>query len=196
MKHHSAVALTLALAIVLTSCTSSPALDVSTAPAAVTGTTTPPPAREPTAEAERGARASPLGIGDTRKLSADSMWTVGATGATQVNDGFVILPLSVGFDWNTARANGAAEGVNPDDVGIDPWQALLVEYVTAGGRSYSSMDDDTVNIGDLLSNVGAVFPPTDTIRANVAVSVPNEEMSGGMWVVRNSSGATVFLASQ
>ena len=170
--------------------------------AAPTVTTEPPSSTEvPIAEtvapvdAERGTRENPLAVGEYRKIAAESMWTVGAEGATVVNEGYVVVPLRLGMDWEFARARAEAAGGSVEG-GLDPWQALQVEFVTADGRSYTTMDNYDVDVPNALYNVGTVYPPAEYVSASVAVSVPAGEVPGGVWVIRNSNGDVVFIASQ
>ena len=186
--------LTVAMAILSGCSAPTPTPTVTTeAPPSATAPSTPSPTPEP--QAERGTRDNPLAIGEYRKLSNESMWTVGAESATVVSDGYVVLPLRLGVDWEAARVQAEAQGASIDS-GIDPWQALVTEYVTAEGRSYATMDTYDIDIPNELYTVGNIYSPVDAISANVAVSVPVEEATGGVWVVRNSSGASVFIASQ
>lgn len=150
-----------------------------------------------TVEAEAGTRQNPLAVGEHRKITTDSMWTVGAEGPSQVNDGYTVLPIRVGFDWDAyqKQIDQAAQGGSVDD-GADPFQSLLIEYITAGGRSYKTMDNYNVTIENDLFKIGTVYPPAEQISANYAVSVPNEEIPGGMWVVKNFNGDGVFIASE
>jgi hypothetical protein len=165
--------------------------------AAVTETPTPTPTAEPAPEAEAGTRANPLAVGEFRKLTTESMWTVGAEGATEVHDAYVVLPLRIAFDWASyaQQIADAGQGGSVDD-GIDPWGSLMIEYVTAGGRSYNTMDNYNVTIPNQFYDVGTVYPPAEQVSVNVPVSVPNEEIPGGTWVVKNYNNDAVFIATQ
>ncbi|MBD3753391.1 MAG: hypothetical protein IE935_13480, partial [Micrococcales bacterium] len=46
-----------------------------------------------------------------------------------------------------------------------------------------------------LWSIGTVYPPAEDLSANVAVSVPAEEIDGGVWTVLNTGGDAVFLAA-
>jgi hypothetical protein len=147
--------------------------------------------------AERGTRANPLAIGEVRQIAEDSMWTVGAEGPTQVHDGFAVLPLRLNLNWEIAQANvdEEASGTSVEDTGADPWQSLTIEYVTAAGKSYNTMDS-YADVDNMLFDVGTLYPPAESVSANVAVSVPAAEVPGGVWVVKNYGGYSVFLASE
>lgn len=168
-----------------------------TSPAVTTdpprASTTPSP--EPTSEAERGTRENPLAVGEYRKITDDSVWTVGAEGPTVTNDGYVLLPLRLEIDWDLAEQKAEASG-DSIERGTDPWQVLRVEFVTSDGRSYRTMDDHEVEVPNSITSVGTVYPPAGPISANVAISVPNEQVDGGTWVVRNSADDVVFIASK
>lgn len=140
-----------------------------------------------------GSRANPLQPGDSRRLSDESMFTVSG-GATKVHDTYAVLPLTVAFDWDSFAEQSKAAGGSVDD-GVDPWFSIIVKFVTASGRSYSTMDDYDVQVPNEWYNVGTVYPPAEPITANVAVSVPASEVPGGAWAVSNTQGDTVFIAS-
>lgn len=122
-----------ALMLALTSCSGPTTPAVETIKPKATETASAPPSEEPAAEA--GTRDNPLAIGEQRKMATDSMWSVGAEAASVVGAGYVVLPLHLGVDWEAARAQGVASSD-----GVDPWTSLIIEYVTPGGRSYSSAD--------------------------------------------------------
>lgn len=145
--------------------------------------------------AEPGTRSNPLAIGESRRISSDSMWIVGASAATEVHDGYVVLPITITFDWEAASRNADAEGFDVNETGIDPWSSLNVEFVTAEGRSFSTFDDYTVDIPNDLYKIGTVYPPVESVSAAVPISVPSEDVNGGVWAVRNYVGDGVFLST-
>jgi hypothetical protein len=181
------------LVIALTGCTgtSAPELAVTTAPAVGTPSATP----TPTVEAERGTRQNPLAVGESRKISEESMWTVGASAPTEIHDGYVVLPLTLGLDWaaGVAQAEALGQPWSPEDEGVDAYGSLRVEFVSAGGRSFTTMDNYEVTIPNSFYQVGTVYPPADQITANHAISVPADEIEGGLWVLRNGAGDSVFI---
>lgn len=124
------------------------------------------------------------------------MWIVGSSKATVVRDGYVVLPLTLGFDWEAAKlqAEDADEPWDVDNDGIDPYGSLTVSFVTAKGRSYDTMDNYDVTIKNDFYDVGTVYPPTEKVSANVAISVPADEVAGGVWRVENYRGEPVFIA--
>lgn len=124
------------------------------------------------------------------------MWTVGSSGATKVKKGYVLLPLTLGMDWESAQqqADESDDPFNVSEEGVDPALSLYVSYVTAGGRAYTEMKDYSVNVKNDLWQVGTVYPPADSLKLNVAVSVPNDEVDGGVWRIENSRGEGLFIA--
>lgn len=138
-----------------------------------------------------GTRTNPLGVGESRKVAVGSMWTVAAEAATVVGDGYVVLPLRLEIDWDAAVANG----IDPDSAGVDPWQSLSFNYVTAAGRSYNTNDGFEARppVPPELYEVGAVYPPTDSLSANVAITVPSDQVAGGVWRVSNVNDDAVFI---
>ena len=166
-------------------------------PTTPTVTTIETPTPTPTAEAEQGSRQNPLAIGEHRKLSEESMWTLGAEGATAVNDGYVVLPLRIGMDWDAYAKQIEESGEDATiDAGAEPWYNLTIEFVTAAGRSYDQMDNYNVEIANDISSLGTVYPPAEAVSVNVPISVPSGEIAGGMWVIKNGVGDAVFIASQ
>ncbi|MFL1999512.1 hypothetical protein [Microbacterium sp. A1-JK] len=185
----------LVITLGLTACTATPTLEVTTAPpVAVESTPTPTPTLEPTPEAVRGTRANPLAVAESRKISEASMWTVGASSATEVNDGYVVLPVSIGIDWAAYEQQVIESGETVENPSADPWVSLRFEFVTAAGRSFTTMDNYSVNIEDELYKIGAVYPPADAVSGRVAISVPADQVAGGTWVVQNSAGEQLFMA--
>ena len=123
------------------------------------------------------------------KLSAESMFTVGSTGPTEQHDGYITLPLHVELDWE----NGRAQGLDPENEGLDASYSILISYVTADGRSFDTMDNYEVD--NEWYSIGVVYPPTRVIDARVPISVPADQVPGGVWKLTNSSsGAAVFIA--
>jgi len=189
MRFQPAAALA-ALAIVgiaLTGCTAESIPDPS-----------PTPSVSESAEATPGTRANPLEVGETIRLADGSAWSVGATAATEVGDGYVVLPMRILIDWDAIRDQLAEEGQDPadaDTLGIDPWASLVVRYIGASGRSYELFENAAADVPNQLWSIGTVYPPAEDLTANVAVSVPAEEIDGGVWTVLNTGGDAVFLAT-
>jgi hypothetical protein len=190
--------------LALTACTGTPALEVTTNAPAAEATPTPTPSPTPTvaADAERGTRANPLAVGESRKISELSMWTVGADAATITKNGYIVLPIRLGMDWEATRQQYRDAGEDPaalDNEGVDPSTSLFVTFVTAGGKTYrdwSSVDSDNDDPQPWLWGVGALYPPAETTTAFFPITVPTEEIPGGVWRVENSAGETIFLAQQ
>lgn len=189
MRFQPAAALAaLAIAgIALTGCTAESVPDPS-----------PTPATSESAEAAPGTRANPLAVGETIRLSDGSAWSVGAAAATEVGDGYVVLPLRIVIDWDAIRAQLEAAGDDPSDadtLGIDPWASLIVRFIGASGRSYDLFESAAADVPNQLWAVGTVYPPAADLSVNVPVSVPAEEVEGGAWTVLNTGGDAVFLAA-
>lgn len=160
---------------------------------------TPTPTASETVEALPGSRQNPLPVGEVIPLSEDSAWSVGATAPTTVGDGYVVLPLQILIDWDAIREQLTAAGDDPataDTLGIDPWASLVVRFIGASGRSYEIFDNAGADIPNQLWQVGTVYPPADDLEVNVAVTVPADEVAGGVWTVLNTGGDAVFLAAQ
>ena len=70
-----------------------------------------------------------------------------------------------------------------------------MRYIGASGRSYELFENAAADIPNQLWSIGTVYPPAEDLSANVAVSVPAEEIEGGVWTVLNTGGDAVFLAT-
>ena len=194
-KNLARLGLGLLVVAILTGCTTTGNTDeelpVATLPPATADTATPTPT--PTPEAQRGSRANPLAIGEYRALSADSMWTVGAEAPTVVNDGYIVLPLRIGMDWEVGRQTAAEQGIDVDAEGLNLYESLFVSYVSASGRSYTTLDDLSIEIPNDFYLVGTLYPPVEAVSASVAVSIPAAEIPGGTWSVEDLFGDGVFI---
>ena len=196
-----ASAVLLASALILTGCTGTPALEVTTnAPAAgATPSSSSSPTPSAVVEAERGSRTNPLAVGESRKISEQSMWTVGAD-ATIANGSFIVLPIRLGMDWEATRQQYRDAGEDPADLenkGADPATSLFVTFVTAGGKTYREWTYVDSELPEpLLWQVGALYPPAESATAFYPVTVPAEDVPGGVWRVENSAGEAIFLAQQ
>lgn len=190
--------------LALTACTGAPALEVTTNAPAAEATPTPTPSATPTvaADAVRGTRANPLAVGESRKISELSMWTVGADAATITKNGYIVLPIRLGMDWEASRQQYRDNGQDPaalENEGVDPVTSLTVTFVTAGGKTYRDWSSANYSEDDpqpWLWGVGALYPPAETATAFFPITVPAEEIPGGVWKVENPIGETIFLAQQ
>lgn len=180
--------------LVLTGC-SAPVETPAAPPVTPAPTVSETPTPTPTPEPERGTRANPLAPGESRKITNESMWIVGASKPTVVKSDYIVLPLKLGFDWEAAKAQAeeADEPWDVDNEGIDPYGSLTVSFVSAAGRTYDQLTTDAT-VKNEFWDVGIVYPPTEVIQANVAVSVPSDEVAGGVWRVENFMGEVVFVA--
>lgn len=124
------------------------------------------------------------------------MWTIGSSGETKVKSGYIVLPLTLGMDWESAQeqADASDDPFNVGDEGVDPLSSIVVSFVTAGGVSYDEMTDYSVNIKNDFWRLGVVYPPAEQIKTNVAVSIPKDEVDGGVWRVENFRGEGLFIA--
>lgn len=144
-------------------------------------------------EAARGSRENPLAPGEARKISDQSGWTVSA-GATEVHDGYLVLPLTVGIDWASMNQQSTDAG-QPTGGPINPVYSLTVSFVSASGQAFTEtpLGADIPNDWWQLSDA---FEPLASMSGNVAVTVPADQVAGGVWSVANSVGDRVFVAQQ
>lgn len=187
--------ITLIAALVLAGCSPSPQPEQAETPTAeAAAEPTPEPvvtSEAPTAPV--GARENPLPVGQVLAFSPGSAFQVGASGPTQITPAYSVMPLTIQIDWASIKEQFPSE----QSPAFTPWSNISVNFVTAAGKSYSTMDDYTVDIENELFDTGDVYEGTDIVQANVPISVPEAEIPGGTWVVmNNASGDKVFVAVQ
>lgn len=197
MGKRTATTAVLIAAMMLAGCTPTPQPEPISTPSAEEIVESPTPVETTESPvAAVGTRDNPVPVGQVLKFSADSAFQVGASAATQVTPGYAVLPLAIQIDWANFNAQASAQG-QPTGGPVQPWGNFLISFVTAAGKTYDTMDDYTVDIPNELYEIGDVYEGTDVVNANVPVSVPEAEVSGGAWVVENTaSGARVFIAIQ
>lgn len=208
-----AVAAAALIGVVLGGCGSTPASpEVTPAPQAateaaqdVTPTPTPTPTVEPVVSV--GTREAPLAIGEARKVSEVSAWTVSLTAsnpdaaaaiqaadpyATGPAEGetFVVGTFSVAVD----AAKIAEQGADLANEGASPGQSLTVTYVAADGTSYDATIGTTCYTQTMLYSQGAVFQDGATVTGDECVAVPSDKVPGGLWRVSNMANESVWFA--
>lgn len=182
---------------VATGCTSAPqaepmATQAVEAPAAAEAA----PSAEASPDAAVGTRQNPVPVGQVLAFAEGSAFKVGASAPTQITPGYSVLPLVVQIDWENSNKQAIAQGQAAGGP-LPLWPNIQASFVSAAGKSYRTMDDYTANIENEPYDIGDVYEGTNVVNMNVPVSVPEAEVSGGVWVVENtSSGARVFVAVQ
>lgn len=212
MKTLRLFALVPALALIAACGAGEPAEPVTTTVTeTVTETMTVEPTIEPSAEAEAeepaaevvadpGTRDNPLKIGETRKLSPESAWTVGLTASVPDAEGVersadapadtrVILG-TVTVDVDGAAL--AAQGLDLANQGADPYLSLYIEFVGADGCGYAA--DSGCYPSNPLYSQPTVYADA-TVSGDVCALTPSDAIDGGLWRIANSRGETVWIAS-
>ena len=154
----------------------------------------PTPTEEPVVDDE-GTRTNPFAVGTP---FGNEDWTV-VLGPTVQNANdlvaaenlyndppvagrqFVMVPVTVTY-------TGATSGT--------PWVELSFDFVGSAGNTFGTAMDDYCGVvpGD-LTNVGELHP--DGVgTGNVCVSVPSEQVAGGVWAVSTMFSDPVFGALQ
>lgn len=200
MKYRTLATVTaLGVAGLLAGCTADQAPEVTPAPSveetatsAPTESPTPTSTPTPTPEAQRGTRENPLAAGEARRLSEQSAWTISAA-STQRESSYVVLPLTVGIDWENLRQQAEDAGEDPE-APTNPVYSLTVKFVAASGKTYDEYP--SAEIANDWWALDDVYPPTESVTGNVAIVVPAEEQEGGVWSVENMVGERVFIAQQ
>ncbi|WP_146083715.1 hypothetical protein [Rathayibacter sp. AY1C6] len=191
-------ALTLSVvAFIATGCTSTPQAEpMATQAAEAPATASVAPTTQAATEAAIGTRQNPVPVGQVLPFAEGSAFKVGASAETQVAPGYSVLPLVVQIDWENSNKQATAQGQAAGGP-LALWPNIQASFVSAAGKSYSTMDDYTVDIENKPYDIGDVYEGTDVVNVNVPVSVPETEVAGGAWVIENtSSGARVFVAAR
>lgn len=140
-----------------------------------------------------GSRADPTGVGRAASVGA---YTV-AFGPTVLDAGRTVAAYDRG---NAGPAPGRRYVLAPvtvafqgGDSGAVPREALEVTFVGADGTPYGTEPDDSC--GDIPRALEAVGPlaPSGSTTANVCVSVPTGQISGGTWHVARENSAFEWL---
>jgi uncharacterized Zn-binding protein involved in type VI secretion len=201
------------LALALVGCSSTDdAPEVTPAPANAqeqqteTPTTTPTPTAEPAASV--GTREAPLAIGESRKVSDESAWTVALTAsnldaapAILAADQYASGPaegesfITGTFTITVDGAAIAAQGSDLANDGADPAMSLFMEYVAADGTSYDQTSGSMCNTQNSLWNQGAVFQDGASVSGDACIAIPTSAVQGGLWRVSNSVNDSVWFAS-
>jgi aspartate 1-decarboxylase len=115
---------------------------------------------------------------------------VNGAAARLVHKGDTVIVISYG-DYDDAEL----ETYDPVVVHVNLHNTIIsVDDAVGVLRTLQSHD---VDVGlDQFYEVGTVYPPAEQVAVNVPVSVPNEEIPGGRWVVKNFNGDAVFIATQ
>ncbi len=217
MNNRTVAALALAVLLALGACSSdaegvpvvtpSPSASQSASP---TTDESAAPAEEPAAEAPTtGTREAPLAIGETRKFSEGSMWTIGlvasnldAASAIRAEDEyapqpaegerFVVATLQVTAD----AAAGAAQGLDITSEGADPRSNVSVVFVAADGTSYETAGGSfCYTANDFNSVAGAVYQDGATVKGDFCIAVPAEKVDGGVWRVANYVNESIWISA-
>lgn len=184
----------LILVMTITGCSSTPEaepMSTSTAQPTPTAEAAPAPTETPVPAAPVGSRENPVPVGQVLAFREGSAFKVGAAAPTENHGSYAVLPITIDIDWASIKS----QFPNEQSPAFTPWGNLRIQFVSASGQSYDTMDDYSIDQSTDLYAVGDVYEGTNNVRANVFVSVPGDQISGGTWVIENSSsGDKVFVA--
>jgi hypothetical protein len=130
-------------------------------------------------------------VGQVLAFREGSAFKVGAAAPTENHGSYAVLPITIEIDWASIKSQFPDE----QSPAFTPWGNFRIQFVSATGQSYDTMDDYSIDQSTDLYAVGDVYEGTNNVRANVFVSVPGDQIAGGTWVIENSSsGDKVFVA--
>lgn len=216
MRHTILAAVLGLTSFTLVACSGGTTPEVTPAPASPTPDATtdaaPTSAAEPSAAepaTSTGTREAPLAIGEARKLSPASAWTVAlqasnldATDAILAADEYAPRPADgeafiVGTFAITVDGGAlAAQGVDVANAGVQPWQSLTFQYVAAdGSTSFDPFAGTMCSTGSDLYSQGSVFQDGAVVTGDVCIALPGDKVQGGLWRVSNSINDSVWIAS-
>lgn len=202
------IAAALALAATLAACSEGggSVLAVTPSPPAATSggagvVSVPSPTRSSPRAAPDGTRFAPLALGEARKISHSSAWTVSLvsrdvgdarTDGRAPADGekFVSARFTVTVDASALPG----QGIDIANDGVDPAASLTFTYVTAAGSPYDSSQGTGCPTDSPFSSLGSLHADGATAVGDVCVAVPADEAAGGVWRVSNSANEAVWFA--
>ena len=207
-----AAVVTGALALALAGCSAEPeSPEVTPAPVAAAEKTpkvdpTPTPTAEPVVSV--GTRQAPLAIGEARKISEASAWTVSLTAsnldaaaAIAAADEYAPKPaegevfVTGTFAVTVDAAKIAEQGADLANDGASPAQSVMVTYVAADGTSYDGMSGTSCYTTNMLYSQGAVFQDGAVVTGDQCIAVPADKVAGGLWRVSNLANDSIWFAA-
>ncbi len=168
----------------------------------------PAPTTEAAVEVTAGTREAPLAVGEARKVSEVSAWTVALTagtldgaGAIRAADEYAPAPAEgesfvVGtFSVTVDQAAIAEQGSDLANDGADPGMSLFFSFVAADGTSFDGTSGTSCYTSNMLYSQGAVYADGATVVGDVCVAVPTDKTAGGLWRVSNMVNEAVWITA-
>jgi hypothetical protein len=168
----------------------------------------PSPTPEPTVPTS-GTRQAPLKIGESRKLSDESAWTVQLNASNP--DGAAVIaaeneyapPPAAGeaflignFSVTVDAAALASQGIDLANEGADPAINLIFEYVAADGTSFDGISGTMCFTNGALHTAGTLYADGTTATGDVCLAVPAEKVPGGLWRVANVQNDNLWISPE
>ncbi|MBE7698702.1 hypothetical protein H9623_00070 [Oerskovia sp. Sa1BUA8] len=155
-----------------------------------------------------GTREAPLAIGESRRLSDESAWTVqlnasnpdGAAVVAAENEylpgpvpgeAFLIGNFSVTVDADAL----AGQGIDLANEGAAAWAHVWFEYVAADGTSFDVTSGTMCFTNGALYNAGTLYAD-GTSTGDVCIAVPVDKLPGGLWRVANIQNDNVWISPE
>jgi hypothetical protein len=191
--------LAVASVLALSACTSTPEVEaIPSETPSVSAESTQEPTPEPVVE-EAGSRIKPLAVGEQRRLSEDSAFTVGVPAKPEATDQYVSVPVRVEVDWAAIEE----QGLDGSNEGIDPFLgSLFFEMVLPDGTTIDqgelSADFNAWDAWfqkhekDDATSIGSIFPPKDVTEGHLPF--PTTDLKGATLRVSNMENSSVFIA--
>ncbi|MEE6282911.1 hypothetical protein [Georgenia sp. MJ170] len=163
---------------------------------------------EETPEPTVGDREAPLAIGEARKLSNQSAWTVSLESsnldaaeeilasdewADRPAEGevFVVGTFTVSVDAEPLDA----QGIDLANEGADPWASIFVEFVAADGRGYDGSSGTMCYTQNMLYEQGTLYEDGASVTGDTCIAVPDEQLDGGLWRISNMVNDNVWISA-
>lgn len=155
-----------------------------------------------------GTTTDPLHPGQSHLLVEGSAWTVAllATNldaalpdSTEVpadrrpaaDETFVVATFSL----TVSAAAVAAQGGDLASEGTSAWQSLSYTYVAADGTRYDGTTGTPCATDAALVLAEPLWADGDTATGDVCVSVPTDQVAGGLWRVANGQDAGLYFTA-
>lgn len=206
MRRSSGAVAFLLASIALSGCAGESTPEVTPAQTTESAATEAPTEEAPSATV--GDREAPLALGEARKLSDESAWTVSlkesnldAAESILTADEWAERPADgevfvVGtFEISVDAAMLEAQGVDLANDGVDPWMNTSIEFVTADGKGHDGRSGTMCFTQDMMYDQGMVYEDGASITGDVCLALPADQVDGGLWRVSNTINDNVWISA-
>jgi hypothetical protein len=163
------------------------------------------PAPEPEVAAA-GTQQDPLGVGESAPISTQSAFTVRLDGTDpdaaaaitaakpglpgpQPGEAFIVGTFTI----TVSGERLAAQGIDIATDGADPGLSVILEYLGADGVVYTALSGTGCVSEDEMWMSGPVFEDGGSVTAATCLSVPAEQVPGGLWIASNTANESIYF---